>query len=182
MLWDVVQELASFGRGEEYVGQPSFARSIQWDGYSCGARAVYSVLRHFGRKTTYETVKEALGTDKEGTEQPEFARYLRRCGFIAQMRRQMTMEELREALARGSLALVYLDGNHVAVAYGMDARSVHLADSAIMSGPFAAVSRARFRERWDREAVLVRPRPRRRTSGRRARGSERGRVRRRRDR
>jgi hypothetical protein len=31
-----------------FIGTRSFPRSLQLDDYSCGSRAVYSVMRHFG--------------------------------------------------------------------------------------------------------------------------------------
>lgn len=156
-LWrTLVEELTGLDtRG--YVGHPAFRRHPQWDTYSCGARSVYAVLKHFGRKATYAEVKKELKTSFEGTCSDEIIRYLRRRGFKVSMR-AMRMKDLERVFQRDGVALVYLDGDHIAPAYGADRGHVFVADPSLLRWPLKRMPRRLFRQRWDYEAIAVYPR------------------------
>lgn len=122
-----------------------------------GLRAVQrDVLQHFGRTVDYEAVKRALRTARDGTSTGDILRYLRRRGLVAQPCR-MTMRELTRALTQGCVVLAYVDGDHVAVVYGVDKEHVYVADPSLWRSLGRRVTRRAFLRRFDREGVLVRP-------------------------
>ena len=144
-------------RRSYYIGQESFRRVIQWDGYSCAPCSVVAILRHFGRCGSMQSVTAALQTDVEGTEKARIAEYLRRRRFVVQTKNSMTLRELGGVLARGGVVIAFLDGDHVAVVYGMDRDSVFVADSSLLRGPVAGIPRRVFRRRWEDAGLVVWP-------------------------
>jgi ABC-type bacteriocin/lantibiotic exporter with double-glycine peptidase domain len=143
--------------GEKFVGHEDFRRSLQMGDFTCAPVCVLMVLRHFGRRATLGSVKRALGTDEDGTYIGPMLAYLRKRGLVASSRR-MGVRDLEAALARGAVVIATVDGDHVVVVHGIDRRHVHLADPAFNRSIFRRVPRPRFRERWDNEGILVRPR------------------------
>jgi ABC-type bacteriocin/lantibiotic exporter with double-glycine peptidase domain len=158
--WIVELIDAAFGpeeRSGKFVGHAEFARTLQMNSYTCAPCSVFMVLRHFGRRAQLGAVKKALRTDEHGTHTGPMLAYLRKRGLVARSRR-MNVRDLEAALATGAVVIASVDGDHVAVVHGIDRHHVHLADPAFNRSLFRRVSRSRFRDRWDYEGIVVRPR------------------------
>lgn len=148
--------LGPFDEGHRFVGQRDFRRTLQLNSYTCAPCSVFMVLRHFSVRCGIKAIAKALGTDEDGTTTGAMLRYLRSRGLVARPRDRMTLKDLRETLANGAVAIVSVDGDHVAVAYGLDALHVHLADPAPNRSLSTRVPRRTFLRRWDRDAIVVR--------------------------
>jgi ABC-type bacteriocin/lantibiotic exporter with double-glycine peptidase domain len=143
-------------------GVVAFPRSRQRDGYSCGSRSVYAVIRHFGRAGDHASVAAALGTTEEGTAATPMIAYLRRRGLRAGRHPRLRLAGLRRAFAAGKVAIVDFGGVHWAVAHAMDDDHVWVADPSAYGTPGTRMTRAEFRRRWTGMCILVGPRRRRR--------------------
>ncbi len=157
-IQDFVQEVAK--PTDDFVGFPTFERSIQLDSYSCVANSVFAILRHYGRGVPYRHVFTNLRTDENGTTATNMVRYLVKHGFAVTPRDPMTMAQMRKALADGGVVLVDLEDDHVGVVYGMTDHMVLLADSSIRRQMFhIPMLRSSFMERWENKSgVIIKPR------------------------
>jgi ABC-type bacteriocin/lantibiotic exporter with double-glycine peptidase domain len=141
---------------DRVVGHPEFARVVQPDWFTCGARSTFMVMKHFGSRRGYERVERDLQTTTDGTYETHVIRVLRESGLRAGRRRGMKMADLERLLARGGVLIADVDdGGHYMVVHGLDRQSVRVADPSFLS--LRRVSRARFRKRWDGSGVAVTP-------------------------
>jgi ABC-type bacteriocin/lantibiotic exporter with double-glycine peptidase domain len=139
-----------------FIGIKTFPLSLQRDTYSCGSRAVYSVLFHFGIHRPHRLVKSQLATNPtSGTAVRQMIRVLRGCGLKVGYRPYLSWRELAQSLRKGAVALVHLDGDHFAVAHGLDSTHVHLADPSIIRCAGRRQTRQRFLARWSRWGLLI---------------------------
>jgi predicted RNA-binding Zn-ribbon protein involved in translation (DUF1610 family) len=113
-----------------------------------------AVLRYYGRSLTLADVKQALGTNEDGTSMAPMERLLRRKGLAVTRYARMSMADLERALGRG-VVIVEVDCDHVAVVHDIDHRNVHIADSAVPRCPGLSQTRDRFRKRWDHKGLVV---------------------------
>ncbi len=89
------------------------------------------VLRYFGRTLPAETLFEQLNTARDGTRQTAIVQTLRSAGVHANIRYDMTFDNLARQLDRGKLVVGYLsDIEHwlVVYGYGRTPRRVFVAD------------------------------------------------------
>lgn len=133
------------------VGWGAFPKRIQMDGYSCGACAIWSLLRVHGLSRNFSRIRRELGiTPDEGTTFPRMIRLLRRSGLrVGMYYRGRRMRDLERWLVRGPV-IVHLDHNHVAIAHRMDRQHVYLADSASLWPGLTRLPRREFSRRWAR--------------------------------
>ena len=137
---------------------PNFPRSIQLDGYSCGAKSVYTVLKYFGKRCTSRSVERQLKTDEDGTWNKDVYRVLKEHGLHHKLHTQPTLWDLYRAIKRGSPVIVALyENTHFSVVYGFDDKHIFVMDPLIESVAdlFCAVPKSKFREIWDRWGVVV---------------------------
>lgn len=139
------------------VGTLHFRRSLQLDDYSCGSRSVYAVLKHFGIFIPHRLVKAALKTNPNtGTTVWAMIRLLRHRGLRVGYWPELSWPGLLRAFARGAIAVVHLDSDHIAVAHAASRRHVFLADPSFLRCPGGRITKERFlRERWHGWALLV---------------------------
>lgn len=149
--------LAARPRVRRLVGKDRFTASVQLDGYSCGAHCTLAVLRHFRKRVTFDELKDELGTDEDGTRPAQIVVALRRRGFRAWGRSQVTLIDLQRVLRRGGVAIAEVDGDHYLVVYGMSRDYVHVMDSIVVRAPTGRQTRKAFRRRWDRAAIFILP-------------------------
>jgi ABC-type bacteriocin/lantibiotic exporter with double-glycine peptidase domain len=152
------------------VPEDQFLRSIQLDSFSCGSHSVFMVLRFFGITLRHGRVKTLLGTNPEtGTTIEPMVRLLRRRGLRVGYRPKIGWRGLLSALARGRVAIVHLDGDHLAVVHGVvrsaEGYNVLIADPSLFRCRGRRITTTQFlRERWTGWALLVsRPSAARRT-------------------
>lgn len=147
------------------VGTPvqEFERSLQWDGYSCGARCAYMTVQHFGIRTTYAAVKRGVCCTDEGTHESDLVSYLRSKGLFVR-RRSLNLRTLCTELGGGSIIITAMDGDddpHYVVVHGAEVQGnrverIYLADPSVFRSMRRTVDVSSFSERWDRESLLIR--------------------------
>ncbi len=134
-------------------------RSIQTDGYSCGAQSAFVILRHFSRARSIAAVTRAAKTDEDGTSTRALLALFRKRGLKPVINARATVRDLRRAIDGGAPALVSMDDEcHWAVVYGHSCGRVFVADPSIRKTLRVGLSVEAFRARWDRWAMIVRPR------------------------
>ncbi len=143
-----------------FVGTTKFTRLLQLDDWSCASRSVQAVLKFFGISRPHWLLKSQLGTKPDtGTAVHQMIRVLRRHDLQVGYRPSLTWRELVRALKADAVLIVHLDGDHVAVAHGIDDTHVHLADPSFARCPGRRQTRRRFLERWTRWGLVVRRSP-----------------------
>jgi predicted double-glycine peptidase len=137
---------------------PSFPRSIQLDGYSCGAKSTYMVLRYFGCRCTAASVEQLLGTEEDGTSPADIKRVLRKHGLKIVVRARMNLRDLKAAINAGSPVLASLyRGEHYSVVYGYSPGHVFVMNSSLgkMGSVRCAVRIADWRQMFDRWSIIT---------------------------
>ena len=137
-----------------------FPRSIQLDGYSCGAKSIYTVLKYFGRSCTPRSVERQLGTTWEGTSQTDIKRVLKERNLSYRMIGKRTLKTLRDAIDNESPVLISLyDGWHYSVVYGYSDSHIFVMNPSLdftsMGSIWNAVPIPDFRKIWDRWGIIV---------------------------
>ena len=154
---------SSLARAEEqlYPGAvilPHFARSIQLDGYSCGAKSTYTVLRYFGCGCSSASVEAELGTTWEGTPSSDIKRVLRRHGLKIAVHTRMDLRALKSAINAGCPVLVSLyEGWHYSVVFGYSSGHVFVMNPSLgsMGSVKCAVRLADWRGMFDGCGIVV---------------------------
>lgn len=137
-----------------FVGTPKFRTSYQKDDYSCGARCVYMILRHFGRKVKYNKIKDqCLTTVENGTTVAALSGVLRFYGLKVGVRPKMAVRGLRNALRQKAVILVHVDSEHYAIVYGRDHKRTYVADP--IRGLGGKRNNTLFAERWNRWGLVI---------------------------
>ena len=144
--------------------------------YSCGTAALLSVLYYWNVYDGHESSLYPLleTTPKDGTEPPKLAAAAKSLGLRADMRSDMTLADLRLALARNETVILSMqawrdsnekkwadiwDSGHYVVLVGMDAQYAYVMDPSANAG-YAFVPLTELLERWhdaeDRHGVVRR--------------------------
>ena len=139
---------------------PDFPRSIQLDGYSCGAKSVYTILKYFGKRCTPQGVERALHTDEYGTAVWDIKRVLKKLGLKSRTLRKPGLRDLKAAIVAGCPVLITTwQAEHYSVVYGYSDSKIFIANPSIdVSGVgrlSCAVPKAEFRRAWDRYGIVV---------------------------
>ena len=137
------------------TGAGAFRRSIQLNGYSCGARSVFMIARHYGIRCTYREVVTQLQLTKEGTRVKRILQFFQQHTLRVYRSSKMTLKELEKHLQQQAIILVHVDGDHFAVVYGMDDHFVYMADPSIIRLFGRRITRERFKQRWTNWGVVV---------------------------
>ena len=141
------------------------SRTRQSTDYTCGPSALQAVLNYWGREVAEEDLATLLGTTSEvGTFPEDIARGARILGFEAQVRENLTLDDVRAFTAKGdpmiALAQVWRsqrdalkpvtedwDNGHYIVVLGVDDNNVYFQDPFVrMSKAF--VPRKTFEDHW----------------------------------
>lgn len=135
---------------------PGFPRTLQLDDFSCGAQCAYMVLKYYGKARSINHVTKKLGTTVDGTSTNQLRTLLRARGLKVVSVDPCSPARLRKAIHSGSPAIVCVDDlEHFAVVYGFDGDDMLVADPALNRSVMCWHSSSRFRERWDRTALIV---------------------------
>ena len=139
------------------IGTTRFARLLQFDDWSCASRSVQAVLKFFRITRPHWLLKSQLGTTPDtGTTVHQMIRVLRRHGLRVGYRPNFSWRELVQALRTDAVVIVHLDGDHIAVAHGVDGTHVYLADPSVIRLRGRRQARRKFLERWTRWGLVVR--------------------------
>jgi ABC-type bacteriocin/lantibiotic exporter with double-glycine peptidase domain len=128
----------------------------QTDAYSCGARAIQTVLHYHGMVTKYSEIKELAETDQEGTtiEKMEEVLNLYKLKISSG---NPTIKKVIKELDLGNLVLILWNAGtgrdtecHVVVLYGHDDSNFFGCDSALppCSLPILILSQSRIEQSW----------------------------------
>ena len=140
-----------------FIGFKSFPRSVQFDDYTCGSRAVYSVLTHFDVQCPHHALKAELGTTPErGTAVHQMIRVMRLHGMKVGYRPYLNWRAVVKALGAGAVVIVHLDGDHLGTVFAADERHVHLADPSLLRCFGRKQPRREFFRRWSNWGLVVR--------------------------
>jgi ABC-type bacteriocin/lantibiotic exporter with double-glycine peptidase domain len=153
----LVEGDAGVPKNQVGVHPDKFYRSIQKDGYSCGAHSVYMILRHFGKRVSYKETARRVGLTEEGTDVLPIIKTLRyfdlKVGYYPRLR----FARLHHLLSRDAVCLVHLDTSHFGVVHGVTSKRVYLADPSYRKmKDNRSLSVTRFKERWSKWALSAR--------------------------
>lgn len=133
--------------------------------YSCGAAALLSILYYWHKYDGNEAslYHDLATTEADGTEPESIAKVAReKFGLIARYRREVSVEELAAALARGETVIVDLqawaepvprdwssdwDDGHYVVLVALDGRRAYFMDPSTAGG-YAFLRRDELMPRW----------------------------------
>jgi len=161
-MQNIIDTLATTAARIEALAHPDavilpFPRSIQLDTYSCGAHAVYAILKYFRKRCTYTTVEKQLRTDTDGTSVSDIKRVFRQ--YNLKCRR---LRDLKTAIKNGCPVLVTLyDAEHYAVVYGYSATHIWVMNSSLdftedgVGSLGCAVRKDRFKKIWDKWGIEI---------------------------
>ena len=85
---------------------PNFPRFLQLDGWTCGARSVYTILRYFGKRCNVKSVERELRTNWEGTDIADIKRVLGKHGLKYLEKRSCRLQDLTKAIDDGCPVLI----------------------------------------------------------------------------
>ncbi len=159
MVQEIVDALATAtARLEESVYTnavilPEFPRSIQLDGYSCGAKSAYTVLRYYNKRCTPLSVERELHTTWEGTAVSDIKRVLKKHGL-----KYRKITNLKSAIDKGHPVLISLyDHWHYSVCYGYSNSHYFIMNPSLgeMGSWPCAVRKKKFKRIFDGWALEV---------------------------
>ena len=131
-------------------------RSVQADGFSCGAQSALMILRYHGKGRSIDATMRALDTDEDGTSTGPLLKLFRQRGLKPVIKARATIADLRCGIENGAPSLVSLDDeSHWGVVYGYSATRIYLGDPSIRKTLRVGLTVRAFRARWDRYAVVV---------------------------
>jgi len=140
-------------------------RTRQATEYSCGACALQAVLSHWGKEVEEAELMRLMGTNEAvGTYPENMARGIRALGFEAEVRENLTLDEVRRETDAGrpaiGLAQVWRsaksspgsaldewDSGHYIVILGVDDDNVYFQDPYVRMAK-AFMPRSAFEEHW----------------------------------
>jgi ABC-type bacteriocin/lantibiotic exporter with double-glycine peptidase domain len=138
------------------------SRSVQADGFSCGAQSALMVLRLHGKGRSIDATIRALDTDEDGTSIGALLKLLRKRRLRPVIKVHATLRDLERGIDDGAPSVVSLDSeSHLGVVFGYSSTKVYLADPSIRRSIRVGLSLERFHQRWDRWAMIVSSRSRR---------------------
>ena len=132
---------------------PDFPRSIQLDGYSCGAKSLHSILRYYNKRCSHLSVEKELRTTYEGTSIINIKRVLKKHGL-----KHRKTQNLKDAISNGHPVLVSLyDHWHYSVCYGYSPFHYFVMNPSLgdMGSVSCAVRKQKFKRIWDGWALEV---------------------------
>jgi ABC-type bacteriocin/lantibiotic exporter with double-glycine peptidase domain len=135
---------------------PGIKRSVQLDGYSCGAQCAYAILKYYGKARSINAIKKALGTSiEEGTDTGPILRLLRKRGLRVSIKKDATLRNIYEAIDNQWPILISVDdGDHWVVIYGYSEDGIYILDPALKS-LLCEWSVVEFGGRWDEAWIGV---------------------------
>jgi ATP-binding cassette subfamily B protein len=113
----------------------------QIDERDCGAAALATVCRHFGRRVSLARIRQLVQTASDGTSLRALCRAAETLGLAAR-----SVKASRRHLDELPLpAIAHWDGNHWVVVYGVNATHVWVSDPAL---GLRRLARAEFEAKW----------------------------------
>ena len=140
--------------------------------YSCGAAALYSVLKYW---QVYEGTEQGLYAplqvdSEDGTQWTKIHEVAQTFGLTSVIREQVTISDLREALARGDVPILEIqawanppsqnidwkerwDDGHYTILISMDDQYAYFMDSAVYGPTYVYTPLSELEDRWHNWAI-----------------------------
>lgn len=133
--------------------------------YSCGPTALQAVLGYYGEEHFEQDLMQLCQADpQEGTPPEKLAEAARALGFQAEIRQNLSLEDLQQSIEGGVPVMVAAqawrnedqfqtpwnniwDSGHWMVAVGIDEHNVYFEDPSIL-GSLGSIAREEFVQRW----------------------------------
>ena len=141
----------------DWVLLPDLPRSLQLDGYTCGAQCAFMVLSYYGKATSIQNVTKELGTTVEGTTTTQLRKFFLSRNLRPVTLKSPTIASIKKEIKAGHPIVASLEIDHVAVVYGYGRGCIFVADPHILWAPLCRHATDTFLSRWDRWAMVVRP-------------------------
>jgi len=154
----------SFKRAEEASARNAvflegFERSVQIDGYSCGAQCAFSILKFYRKARSVDNVTREAGTTSKGTDPEDLRELFLRRGLAPHRINRPTVSKIKREIREGFPVLVSVDDDeHWAVVYGYARQGLFVCDPSIRRAWRCRCSTQEFLRRWDKWAMAVRRR------------------------
>lgn len=81
--------------------------------YSCGASALQAVLSYWGKDLDEKELMELLQAPETGTYPEDIVRTARELGFEAEVKENLTIEDLEKSTREGNPVIALLEENYV---------------------------------------------------------------------
>jgi predicted double-glycine peptidase len=144
---------------DKAVVLPNFARTIQLDGWTCGARSVYTILRFMGKHCTVKSVERELRTDWSGTDSSDIVRVLHKHHLKLVVKKNCRLSDLRKAIDDGNPVLISTHGSaHYSVVFGYSRSQVFVMNPAVIGecgNLWCRVPKKEFNSTWDHWGIIV---------------------------
>lgn len=137
------------------LGTNKFERSLQWTWFSCGPNTAFAIARHFGVSTSYAETYKELGCTWRGTSVESLTQFLRSKKLGVIERDQMSLNEVRAALACGAVILAYTHEDHYVTIHGWSATHAYIADPLIFYSRGMRQPLSEFLPRWTGWGLVV---------------------------
>jgi predicted double-glycine peptidase len=137
--------------------------SRQGHDYTCGVAALQSVLYYYGKEVREDDLAEAVGSDPDlGTDYRKMVEYALAEGFDADIRKEMTLEDLERLIRSKKPAILVIqawhgtgdvdnltdwEDGHYVVAIGYDSKNIYLMDPSTL-GNYTFIPVHEFLDRW----------------------------------
>lgn len=149
------------GRAPSMLPVPLISQGQPW---TCGAASLMAALVYFGVYDEPESrlASSARATPEQGIDPQSLADEARRFGLDAQVRTELTLDDLAVEIGRGAPVIVALqawpprggvdpaqgwEDGHYVVVIGLDGRRVYAMDPSVRTG-YAYLERDAFLRRW----------------------------------
>jgi len=140
-----------------------FERSIQLDGWNCGAHCAFMILKFYGKARSLKNVLQETGTNEDGTDEEMLKRLFRKRGLSVYEFEQRSLAKLERAIDRGSPILTHISTpkvNHWVVVYGYGDGHIWVADPSlnVLEHPqhvWCRQTRSSFRKKWKGYGIVV---------------------------
>ncbi len=148
-------------QNDKAVVLSNFPRTIQLDGWTCGARSVYSILRYFGKRCTVQSVEKDLRTDLSGTDVGDIKKVLQKHHLKPVEKKKCRLSDLRKAIDDGNPVLISLDDfSHYSVCFGYSNSHVFVMNPAVLGASgniWCRVLNREFTDSFDHWGIIVSP-------------------------
>jgi ABC-type bacteriocin/lantibiotic exporter with double-glycine peptidase domain len=138
---------------------PNFPRTLQLDGWTCGARSVYSILRFMGKRCIVKSVERELKCDWSGTDVSDIKRVLAKHGLKYQEKKRCRISDLTNAIDGGFPILISThDSWHYSAVFGYSRSHIFVMNPAVIGecgSLWCRLPRKQFSAVWDKWGIVV---------------------------
>jgi ABC-type bacteriocin/lantibiotic exporter with double-glycine peptidase domain len=129
-------------------------RSIQWDHDSCGARAVFSIMKYFEIDISYNEVYDEVIGGHDYANEERISKAFHKIGLSTRVKEGVSLLFIKSKIRAGLPILVtFNDFGHWVVIKGFDRDHVYVADSNLFAPQ--KLTNEKFMKKWSKDAIVV---------------------------